>query len=42
MKLVTYVGQLPDKAMSLYFSTTAVMLAPLVFDNRNKSHKRNS
>ena len=39
MKLLAYVEQLPDKAMSLYFRTTAAMLAHLVFDNRNKSHK---
>jgi hypothetical protein len=42
MKLVAVVGQLPDKAVSLFFSTKAAMLASLVSDNQNKSHKRNS
>jgi hypothetical protein len=34
MELVAFVGQLSDKATSLYFSTTAAVLVPLVFDNQ--------
>jgi len=42
MKLVDIVGQLTDKAVSLFFSTKAAMLASLVSDKQNKSHKQNS